>query len=83
MEGPASGAFINITARPEMLKSLFIALLVATVTLPSGCRKKFQNTVPLDQIESDSSNDYNFIFKKDIEEEKRQAGRFRKNEFRD
>ena len=83
MEGPASGAFINITARPEMHRILFIALLVAAVTLPCGCKKKYRNTVPLDQIESDSSNNYFFIFKKDIEEEKRQAGRFRKNEFRD
>lgn len=66
-----------------MLRSLFIALLVAALTLPCGCKKKFQNTVPLDQIDADSSNNYNFIFQKDIEEEKRQAGRFRKNEFRD
>ena len=83
MEVPVYITIIIITERPEMLRSLFIALLVAAVTLPCGCRKKFQNAVPLDQIESDSSNDYYFIFKKDIEEEKRQAGRHRKNEFRD
>ena len=66
-----------------MQRLLFIAILAAAVAFPCGCKKKYRNLVPIDQIEADSSNNYNFIFKKAIEEENKRDGRFKKNEFRD
>lgn len=66
-----------------MLRLLPIILLFAVIPASFACKKKYQNLVPLEQIESDGSNDYNRIFQKDVEEEKRQEKRFKKNEFRD
>ena len=73
----------NIYARKSMLRLLPILILIVTIPASFSCKKKYRNLVPIDQIESDGSSNYQQIFKKAVEEERRQDGRFRKNEFRD
>ncbi len=50
-----------------------LVMLVSTVT--SGCSKKAVNSVDLEQIDADSTNDYRYIFKEKIEEGKRREER--------
>jgi len=57
-----------------------IAFLVLSMT---SCGKKDRPMVPVEQLTIDNSNDYRFIFKNAVEEERRKDSRARKNPFRD
>ena len=59
------------------MKSLYI--LIITVILFSACKEKLpKNTVDIDQINYDNTNNYKFIFKDTIEEEKRKKSKYKK-----
>lgn len=66
-----------------MLRLLPVLVLIAVIPASFSCKKKYRNLVPIDQIESDGSSNYKQIFKNAVEEERRQDGRFKKNEFRE
>ncbi|HPA70721.1 MAG TPA: hypothetical protein PKY31_00540 [Spirochaetota bacterium] len=73
----------TINARKSMLRLLPILVLIVAIPASFSCKKKDRNLVPIEQIESDGSSNYKEIFKRAVEEERRQDGRFKKNEFRD
>jgi len=39
--------------------------------------------VPIEQFDIDNSNDYRYIFRRNIEDERKRDGRYKPNEFRD
>ncbi|MCX7680193.1 MAG: hypothetical protein N2316_13395 [Spirochaetes bacterium] len=61
----------------------FIAFAMIAILSFYGCKKKYRNYVDIEQINIDSSNNYRYIFKRTIEEERKKENRFKKSEFRD
>ncbi len=61
------------------------SLLIVCALIPSlvGCKKKYRNMVPIEQFNSDTSNNYHYIFRKNIEDEKKRDGRYKPNQFKD
>ncbi len=56
---------------------LFIAVIIFTMIT---CKEKIEkNTVDIDQINYDDSNNYKHIFRDTIEEEKRKKSKYKKN----
>ena len=65
------------------MRALAIILAAFIAVFAGGCKKKHEaNKVPLDQIEADDSNDYRYIFKDEIQKQKDEAIKRKKNEFR-
>lgn len=62
--------------------SAVICIAFLALAMPS-CGKKDRQVVPVEQLTIDNSNDYRFIFKNAVEEERRKDSRARKNPFRD
>jgi hypothetical protein len=62
--------------------SVVICIAFLALSMPS-CGKKDRPMVPVEQLTIDNSNDYRFIFKNAVEEERRKDSRARKNPFRD
>lgn len=60
---------------------LIIVIALAGVGLP-GCKEKpEENKVDLEQINPDDSNDYQYIFREEIQKEKEREKKIRKKEF--
>ena len=61
------------------LLSLMLSCMVAIV---SGCRGDSEkNRVDLQQIETDNSNDYRYIFKDTIQEQEHNLNKYKKKDF--
>jgi len=66
------------------VKILIFLLVIITSCIQPGCNKKVEeNQVDFDQINVDNSNDYRYIFKDRIKEEKLQNEKNRKKIFKD
>jgi len=63
------------------IKKLTIPALLVLTLCAGGCKKSAKNTVSMDQINSDNSNNYHFIFRGIIKEQKEKETRER-NPFR-
>jgi len=64
------------------MKLLILSLVVILFCIEPGCKKKAEeNQVDLDQINVDNSNDYRYIFRDRIKEEKIQDDKNRKKTF--
>ncbi len=63
------------------MKSLHILIIAALILSFLSCKKEEKpekNRVDIDQINYDDSNNYKFIFKDTIEEEKRLKSKYKK-----
>ncbi len=58
-------------------------LTLAIITAVSGCKKKERNQVSIDQIETDRSTSYRFIFKDAIDRETEKSRKGKKDPFAD
>ena len=68
--------FINM----KRVISIFIIILFFNFMF---CKEKIEpNKVDINQIDNDSSNDYKYIFKEEIEREKRLEKKYKKDEFK-
>jgi hypothetical protein len=66
------------------VKVLMLLLAIILCSIQPGCNKKAEeNQVDFDQINVDNSNDYRYIFKDRIKEEKLQNEKNRKKTFKD
>jgi hypothetical protein len=66
------------------VKILIVAILIILLCIEPGCKKKVEeNQVDFDQINVDNSNDYRYIFRDRIKEEKIQNEKKRKKTFRE
>lgn len=66
-----------------MARIIFIFCLLLFIFL-SACKKQGEkNKVPLDQLNIDHTNDYKYIFKGDLEKEKKREQRYKKDIFRE
>ncbi len=65
------------------MKIIIHILCFLLLAAAQGCKKKVTNKVPLDQINSDRSNNYNYIFNDEISEDRKKAEQEKKKEFRD
>lgn len=66
------------------MKILIFLLVIIISCIQPGCNKKAEeNQVDFDQIDVDNSNDYRYIFKDRIKEEKLQNEKNRKKTFKD
>ncbi len=75
--------FLNSISKHTHAIIIITLLCAFSFSSTLACKKKFRNYVDIEQINSDSSNNYRHIFKKTIEEERRKESRYRKNEFKD
>ncbi len=60
------------------MKALMLVLALVLGALPGCTKGADKNSVDIDQIESDDSNDYRHIFKDTIEEQKHKSNRYKK-----
>jgi hypothetical protein len=66
-----------------MKKTGFIVIVCLIMLSPFCVKKKNHNYVPLEQLNVDKSNDYKYIFKDIISEQKKRAEREKKDPFKD
>ncbi len=66
------------------VKVLMLLLVIILLCIEPGCKKKAEeNQVDFDQINADNSNDYRYIFRDRIKEEKLQNDKNKKKTFKD
>jgi hypothetical protein len=63
-------------------KTAAILMLCASIGVPA-CKKKTVNEVPLEQITADRANDYRYIFRDLLAEQKSREERHKKDPFRE
>jgi hypothetical protein len=57
-------------------------MLIIIVAVASGCRMDSgKNSVDLQQIETDDSNDYKYIFRDAIQEQEHKLNKYKKKDF--
>lgn len=65
-----------------LTRSVLVTALFFLLSLPA-CKGKKTNQVPLDQIKSDKSSDYNYIFRGLIDKQKNVERKQEKDAFRE
>jgi hypothetical protein len=64
------------------VKSLIVIMLIMVFCAAPGCTKKPEvNSVDLEQIDIDDSNDYRYIFRDTIQEQEERNKKYKKKEF--
>ena len=64
-----------------MLTRSVLAMAICFLLVLPACEQKKLQQVPLDQIKSDKSNDYNYIFRKLIDKQKNVERKQKKDDF--